>query len=191
MRQEILIGEEVGIACGDDGIGDDEPRVAVVGVEAVAAPRVVGEHDLGADTRSNRETSHWAAVSLRSSPSVRPRKVTSPPPSNGGGAPLLLLAQGDESRFVLVRGPNSPSTRRSARGGGARCPPPPTWPAWRRTRTRCHRDGRRWPRRMRAQADRARGAPRAGRSFTGTIPGGVARSVMPVSSSTSAGQSTS
>ena len=46
---EILIGEEVGIARGGDGVGDDEPGGAVVGMEAIPAPRVVGQHDIGTD----------------------------------------------------------------------------------------------------------------------------------------------
>ena len=45
--------------------------------------------------------------------------------------------------------------------------PPPTGPGWPRSRTRCRRDGRRWPGRARAPGGRRWAAPSASRSPTG------------------------
>ena len=102
MGQEILVGEEVGIACGDDGVGDDEPRGAVVRVEAVAAPGVVGEHDLGAEhpQQSGDLPLGGGVIAELAIGPTEEGDVTAA--DNGGGAPLLLLAQGDERRFVLL-----------------------------------------------------------------------------------------
>ena len=47
MVGELLLGEEVRVARGDDAVAREEPGVAVVGVQPVALPRVVAEHDLG------------------------------------------------------------------------------------------------------------------------------------------------
>ena len=49
MRAEPLIGKEVRVAGGHDGIGHDEAGVAVVRMEAITAPGVMAQDDIGAD----------------------------------------------------------------------------------------------------------------------------------------------
>jgi hypothetical protein len=47
MGRYVVIGEEVGVAGGDDPIGDEEACMPVIRMKAVATPRVVTEHDIG------------------------------------------------------------------------------------------------------------------------------------------------
>ena len=62
------------------------------------------------------------------------------------------------------RGPRSLWSRRCRPGGGAGSRPRPTWPAWRRSRTRCRRGGRRLPAQCRGRAQVLRGQRNALRS---------------------------
>jgi hypothetical protein len=48
MVRDAVVSEEVGVARGDDPFAGEQPRVAMIGVEPVPAPRVVAEHDLRA-----------------------------------------------------------------------------------------------------------------------------------------------
>ncbi len=107
MRHEILIGEEVGIARGDDGVGDDEPRRAVVGMEAVPAPGVVGQHDIGTD-EAQQPGDLPPGAGVVAELTVGPTEEGDVAPAEKrGGAALLLLAHGDEHRLVLSGVPTS------------------------------------------------------------------------------------
>ena len=46
VRWELVLGEEVRVAGGHDAVAHEPAGVAMVGVEAVALPRIVAEHDL-------------------------------------------------------------------------------------------------------------------------------------------------
>ena len=60
---------------------DEQPRVAVVGMEPVRLPRIVPEHDVGPHLADHRGTPRRAwPTSLSSSPSTRRRKRTSTAP---------------------------------------------------------------------------------------------------------------
>ena len=48
VRGQVLLAIEVRVACRDDALASEQPGVAMVGVQAVALPRVVTEHDIGA-----------------------------------------------------------------------------------------------------------------------------------------------
>ncbi len=45
--RQILVGEEERIAGGDDAVDGEPAGVAVIGVQPVALPRIVAEHDVG------------------------------------------------------------------------------------------------------------------------------------------------
>ena len=46
-KRHVVVGEEVGVAGGDQAVEREPARVAVVGVEPVALPGVVGEDHVG------------------------------------------------------------------------------------------------------------------------------------------------
>ena len=59
---EALVGEEVRVAGGDDAVDGEPAGGAVVGVEAVALPRVVAEHDVGAELTDHAgHRARWSA----------------------------------------------------------------------------------------------------------------------------------
>ncbi len=122
MRRETLIGVEVGIARGDDGAGDDEPRRAVVGMEAVPAPGVVGQHDLGTDEAQQPGDLPPGACVVAELTIGPTEEGDVAPAEKGGGAALLLLAHGDEHRLVLSGVPTSLRTvgQHEVVQGGAR-----------------------------------------------------------------------
>ena len=113
MGREVLVGEEVGIACGDDRIGDEEAGVAVVGVESVATPRVVAEHHVGPD-RANPSGDISLLPAAVVELSVGATEETTPlHRREARRLALLVLAQ--RQRVCRPRpdwGPSSPSTRR-------------------------------------------------------------------------------
>lgn len=47
VRRDPLVGEEVRITGGHDPVGHEKPGMPVVGVQAVALPWVMAEHDIG------------------------------------------------------------------------------------------------------------------------------------------------
>ena len=49
-----LLAEEVRVAGSDDTLDAQQARVAVIGVQTVALPRVVGDHDVGAQAANPR-----------------------------------------------------------------------------------------------------------------------------------------
>ena len=86
---EPLLGEEVRVAGGDDAVAGEQAGVAVVGVEPVALPRVVAEHDVGlqpADpvrdlpplARARSRARRRASRGTRTSP-VAPQRAGPPP----------------------------------------------------------------------------------------------------------------
>ena len=67
MGRQSVLGEEVRIPRGDDAVAREQTGVPVVGVEPVALPRVVAEHDLGsqlADHARDLAARHEVAVEL-------------------------------------------------------------------------------------------------------------------------------
>ena len=162
---EALLGEEVRVAGGDHAVDGEEPGVAVVGVEPVALPRVVAEHDVGPQPPD--PVGHLATAWRRSGLELAVDPAEEHHLAGGaeglGRGPLLDLAGGDQRGEVGVGVP------RALRPVGAhevvrpRSRRPPTWPGWRRTRTRCRRGGRRWP------------APGAGAGRSRDAHGGIGR----------------
>ena len=94
-----MLGEEVRVAGGDDGVAHEEPGVAVIGVQPVALPRVVAEHDIRAQLADDLGD---VAHGRRDRPAGRRRRRRgSGPRRPGAGQPagrlaLLLAAAGDE-----------------------------------------------------------------------------------------------
>ena len=82
---QAVLGEEVRVAGGDDGVAHEEPGGAVVGVQPVALPRVVAEDDLGRSSRMTRATSPTVARSATRSPSTRAEEAHSARLGRGGG----------------------------------------------------------------------------------------------------------
>ena len=105
-----MLGEEVRIAGGDDGVAHQPAGVAVVGVQAVPLPRVVAEHDLRsqlADDPGDLAARRPIAVELAVD-AVEEADLTGPV----AGQPsrrlaLLVLTPGDERRQIGVRVPRA------------------------------------------------------------------------------------
>ena len=91
---EALLGEEVRVAGGHDAVDGEEAGVAVVGVEPVALPRVVAEHD-GGPQRAD-PVGHLPALAQAG----------------------LELAVGPAEEHALRRWRRGPRRRRAARPGG-------------------------------------------------------------------------
>ena len=153
----------------------DQPAgVAVVGVQPVALPRVVAEHDLGPQLAD--DPGHVATRSPGRSSGRRRRGRGSAPRRRGrrpAGGPPRAARPGGGRRAPAGRrtGPTCPWSRPCTRGGGRRSRRPPTWPACRRRRTRRRRGGRRWPAPTPAPAGRASTTRRA---VSGGWPGSFA-----------------
>ena len=106
---DALVGEEERVAGRDDAVDGEPAGVAVVGVQPVAPPRVVAEHDVGlqrADPVGDPLALGRAPTS--SSPSTLPSMTTSPVAPSALAAGLLLDARGcDERGDVLVGVPGA------------------------------------------------------------------------------------
>ena len=144
---EALLGEEVRVAGGDDAVAGQQAGMAMVGVEAVALPRIVAEHDVGpqqADDPGHLAARGEVAVELAVDLAEEHdrRRVA---PSALAAARCSSWRSGDECGGVGRRVPGALRAVGAARGGARRSRRRPTWPACRRTRTRRRRDGRRWP----------------------------------------------
>ena len=158
VRGEVVLGEEVGVARGDDGVADQPAGVAVIGMEPVALPRVVAEHDLRLQLADD---SHH----LRHGPPVGDELAVDAVEEahlagTVAGQParrfaLLVAGGGQRAPGGPRTGSTCPWSRPCTRGGGRDIRRPPTWRASRRRRTRRRRDGRRWRARTTAPAGRA------------------------------------
>ncbi len=183
-------GKKCGSRAATSGIDGEEARGPVVGMEAVAAPRIVAQHH----RRPQRADDPGHVPSLVDSVArVRrpPVRGTGPGRDDRSGSTRstvddigcglrLLLACSSQGAPGRRRGPSCPWTRRSGPGGGGGTRPRPTWPAWPRTRTRCRRGGPRWPEHSdgTAKVDGDRTGP--GRSPTGSpLPRAVRRLAHP------------
>ena len=95
------VGEEVRVTGRDDAVDHELSRVAVIGMEAVLLPRVVAEHDIGADRRAPARTRRRRVrASASSSPSTASRKCTARAPRVRAAARCSSLAGGDQRRGV-------------------------------------------------------------------------------------------
>ena len=66
-----MLGEEVRVTRGDDTVAREQTGVPMIGVEPVALPRIVAEHDLGSELADHpRDHGHAPTRSLSSSPST-------------------------------------------------------------------------------------------------------------------------
>ena len=97
VGSEARLSEEVRVARGHGAVGDEEAGVAVVGVQAVAAPRVVAEHHVGLQatdpvgqlTPLGQPVLELAVVPAEEDHVVRAAE-------DAGRLPLLFLAGRDE-----------------------------------------------------------------------------------------------
>ncbi len=105
VRRETVIAEEVRVAGGDDALARELAGVAVIGVQAVALPGIVAEHDLWAQRADD-------AGNLAAQPQVARQLAVDLVEENDlagvgaaqatGGLPLLLAPRGDERGDVGV-----------------------------------------------------------------------------------------
>ena len=104
VRGEAVLGEEVRIAGGDDGVAHEPAGVAVVGVQPVALPRVVAEHDVGpqlADDRGRpRDTVARSLVEVAVDAPEEAHLAGAVAGQPAGRLALLVLAARDERRQV-------------------------------------------------------------------------------------------
>ena len=154
---------------------DEEAGVAVVGVQAIALPRIVSEHDVG--TEPPDPAGHLAALPQPALELAvdQPRKTTSPRrrrAARRGGA-LLVLARGDERGGVGVGVPRALRSVGADRGGGRRTRPSAHLASVPPRRTRRRRDGRRWPAPPTATAGRRDDAAQRHRRGQGRLAGFV------------------
>ena len=113
---QAVLAEEVRVARRDDAVARQQAGVAVVGMQPVALPRIVAEHDLGAQLADDaRRPRRGTTRSLSSSPST----LSEEDDHAGVGAAqsarrlaLLVLALGGERGDVGVGHPTCPSIRR-------------------------------------------------------------------------------
>src|SRR5581483_5155899 len=105
---EAQLREEVRVACPDDGIDREEPRMAVVGVEAVALPRVMAEHDVGPEPADGGDELTPGEVPLFEL-AVRPaEELDVPAPAERARRlPLFVLAGGHQRGEVGVAVPRA------------------------------------------------------------------------------------
>ena len=113
MRGEAVLGEEVRIAGGDDRVAHEPTGVAVIGMEPVALPRVVTEHDVGpqladdpGDLGDRRPIARQVAVDVPEEAHLA-GAVTGQP---AGRLALLVLAARHELRQVGRRVPRALGT---------------------------------------------------------------------------------
>ena len=106
-------GEEVRVTGRDDPVDGQPAGVAVVGMEPVALPRVVAEHERRPHLSGSPRTRGPArSRPLSSSPSTRPRKCTVGGAEDRGRGPGLDLAHARSARRGRPPRPSCPSTRR-------------------------------------------------------------------------------
>ena len=105
VRRQLLIGEEEGIAGGHQRVGEHEAGVAVVRVQAVAAPRVVAEDDVGPDQPDPPADLPLLADPVAELAVGEPEERTSPPPKRA----LRLVAAPPGARPRATPGPRSGS----------------------------------------------------------------------------------
>jgi hypothetical protein len=118
-------GEEVGIAGRDDAADQQLAGHSMVGMEAVALPRVVPEHDIGASV-ADGGTDPLATRTGRFQLTVdEPGEAHVRDPERGGGGPLLTLAGLDQCGRVGGRVPRPlrPVGEHEELAVGARCRP--------------------------------------------------------------------
>ena len=112
VRRQALLGKEVWVAGGHDALHGQKAGVAVVGMEAVALPGIMAEHDVGSDLPDHPADLGplgQAAGEL----TVDVIEEDDVPRAEGGSRrPLLLPAERDEARPGRTSGPTSPSSRR-------------------------------------------------------------------------------
>ena len=174
-------GEEVGVAGGDDAV---DRRVGRRGGGRGAGGTASTDRDRGPRRAGRRGSPRtparggWASAS--SSPSTASRKCTSRAPSVRGGGALLVAAGRDQRGEVLVGFPGALRAVGEHEQLDVRRRRVPTWRAWRRTRTRCRRGGRR------SRAPAARVAAHGGRGHDA-----VASDASAPSATRSSGTSTS
>ena len=103
VRRNVLFRKEVRVAGGDDAVGDEQAGVAVVGVQPVALPRVVTQHDVGLEL-PDPVRDLGALAKRRLELAVGPAKeddIAVAAERTRRGA-LLVLTRGHEPRRVLV-----------------------------------------------------------------------------------------
>ncbi len=107
MRFEILVGEEVRVACGDDAVDGESPGFAVIGMQAVRLPGIVPEHDVGlyladrgADLGPRSEVVQQLAVDA-------PQEANVDGPDDLRRIALLVLTVRHQRREICVRVPRS------------------------------------------------------------------------------------
>ena len=148
VRLEPVLGMEVGVASGHDGLADEQAGVAVIRMEPVALPGVVTEHDLRtqpADDAGHVAPGRAVAVQLAVD-AAEEHDLAAPGRRPAAGPPRAARPScGRRARSGPPTDPTSPSTRRCRRGGARRTRRRPTWRACRRRRTRRRRGGRRQP----------------------------------------------
>ena len=103
------VGEEVRVACRHDAVGHEEAGVAVVGVQAVAAPGVVTQHDVGLQTADPpRQLATLVDARLQLTVGVaEEHDVAARAAERARRGALLLLAGGDELVDGLVGVPRA------------------------------------------------------------------------------------
>ena len=122
-RGEVEVTVEVRVAGADDGVAHQLAGDAVIGMEAVALPRVMAEHDVGvqAANRPDDLGSRGDVVrQLAVDPAEKDDLARLGAGQSPGRLPLLLLSPVDERRADRRPGPRCPSSRRCTRGDGRR-----------------------------------------------------------------------
>src|SRR4051795_10950671 len=105
MRRELLLREELGIACGHDGVGGEEPRMAMIGMDAIATPRVMAEHDIGLeppDPVRDLPSLAQPAVELTVDPSEEHDVIRAGPAEEACRLTLLTLARDHQLGLIHV-----------------------------------------------------------------------------------------
>ena len=115
---ELLLGEEQRVAGRHDALDGEEAGVAVVGMEAVALPRVVAEHDGGpelADPVGDLPALAERRVELAVGPAEEDDLAGRP--ERRGRRRAARPGGWRRARLGPARGPTCPSSRRCRRGG--------------------------------------------------------------------------
>ena len=107
VRREILVGEEVRVARGDDAVDGQPSRFAMIGMQAVRLPGIVTEHDVGlhladrgADLGSRSEIVYQLAVDAAQEAHVDRAEDL-------GSVALLVFASRHQCGEIGVRVPRS------------------------------------------------------------------------------------
>ena len=108
VRRVAELGEEEGVAGGDDPVGHEETRVAVIGMQAVPLPRVVAEDDVRlqpADAGGDLEALAESRLELAVGPAEEDDLALAAERHRGGS--LLAAPRHDELGRVLCGVPGS------------------------------------------------------------------------------------